>query len=243
MCRLTRYYEAWCGWTTVVVGSQLGSQLGYFGRPAHSSECTRPAEASRDHRRYRRPSRDCDSATAGRHPRWHWFRAQRPGAHRWMARIDRGALIAICQLCRTSRRRSWRPRCGRPPPGKVHADRDFSYVARLASFWLGRPAVCGQGRIWEGGRSPRALAFPFTPVEMREMWTYSDGASRSMGTGCRVAPPGPGAGSWLTRRPGTSGAWFRRENSPAGSGRWTCSRMCPGCPAIWGRLPRLTVPR
>jgi len=67
--------------------------------------------------------------------------------------------------------------------------------------------------------------------------------SQSRRTGRRVRPPGPEAGSWSTRRPGLSRAWFRRENSPAGSGRWTCSPMCPGFPAIWGRLPQLTVRR
>ena len=41
MCRLTRNYEARCGWTTVAVDSQLG----YSGYPAHPPECTRPAEA------------------------------------------------------------------------------------------------------------------------------------------------------------------------------------------------------
>ena len=69
---------------------------------------------------------------------------------------------------------------------------------------------------------------PFTcKAEMREMWTYSDGALYGQEcSGGRVGLPGQGAGSWSTRRPGTSMARFRRENSPAGSGfRWTCSPM------------------
>ena len=32
MCCLARYYEVRCGWVTVAVGSQLGSQLGF---PSH----------------------------------------------------------------------------------------------------------------------------------------------------------------------------------------------------------------
>jgi hypothetical protein len=117
-------------------GSPAGSQVGYPGHPTNPPECTRPAEALRDHRKSRRPSRDRGSGTAGRHSRCRWFRAQRPGAHllrsdgdpvrrlqprfhgdfgragqavrahqvtgredRWVARIVRAALTAVCQLC------------------------------------------------------------------------------------------------------------------------------------------------
>ncbi len=38
-----RFVVAGCGRVTVVVGSQLGSQLGY---PANPSECSRPTEAA-----------------------------------------------------------------------------------------------------------------------------------------------------------------------------------------------------
>ena len=37
---------AGCGWVTVAVGSQLGSQLGYPGHPANPSECSRLMEAA-----------------------------------------------------------------------------------------------------------------------------------------------------------------------------------------------------
>jgi len=33
MCRLASYYEAGRGWVTGVVGSQLGSQMGYPATP------------------------------------------------------------------------------------------------------------------------------------------------------------------------------------------------------------------
>jgi hypothetical protein len=46
MCHLTRYYEAECGWVTGVVGSQLGSQLGYPATPANSPEFNRKVEAA-----------------------------------------------------------------------------------------------------------------------------------------------------------------------------------------------------
>jgi len=43
---LTRYYEARCGWMTVAVGCQLGSQLGYPGHLANPPDgYGRPAEA------------------------------------------------------------------------------------------------------------------------------------------------------------------------------------------------------
>ena len=74
---------------------------------------------------------------------------------------------------------------------------------------------------------PERWSSPFTQVEMRRMWTY------------RMAPHGQGvlAAGWhgrgrelglVDQATGTFRAWFRRENSHAGSGRWTCSPMCPG---------------
>jgi hypothetical protein len=66
---------------------------------------------------------------------------------------------------------------------------------------------------------------PFTQLEMREMWTYSDGDltvrayRRSDGTA------GSGNRALVARRPGTFRARFGRGSSHAGSGRWTCSPM------------------
>jgi len=74
---LTRYYEARCGWMTVAVGCQLGSQLGYPGHLANPPDMAARRRPSRP-RRCRRPSRDRGSATAAGHTRWRWFRAQRP---------------------------------------------------------------------------------------------------------------------------------------------------------------------
>jgi hypothetical protein len=63
-CRLTRYYEARCGWAMVAVGSsQLGSQLGYRGQPSNPPESCCPMEP-RDRTRCRLPNRDRGSGTA-----------------------------------------------------------------------------------------------------------------------------------------------------------------------------------
>jgi hypothetical protein len=117
---------------------------------------------------------------------------------------------------------------------RFHADRDVLFVAGLACF------LALSARRVRGG--PNMGAWPITqsagaPRSRRSRCAKCGrtvmAPSRSRGTGGRVALPGPGAGYWSTRGPGTSRAWFRRESSHTGSGRWTCSPMCPVFPPIW----------
>jgi len=94
-----------------------------------------------------------------------------------------------------------------------------------------RPASAG-GRTWKRGRLPRALAFPFTQVEMREMWTYGDGVRTVKGYWWPSGGAGPGAGFWSTRG---------RERPGRGSGGRILTPVrpvdvfadVPGFPAIW----------
>ena len=283
---MTRYYDARCGSMWLDDGGgwlPVRLPVGLPGHLANPPECTRPAEALAAIGDAGRQSRDRGSATAGGHPRWRWFRAQRPGLtyfrpagiwcaacspaarrlwprrpgrarlsghrareDRWMARIGKGVLTVICQLCRTSRRRKLATtmRSSAAGRGCTPIGTSVPFVAGLARF-LALPAPpCAGGPTIEAWPITQSAGVP----RSRSSRCAKCGRtvmvpSRSRGTGGRVALPGPGAGSWSTRRPGTSRAWFRRENSPAGSGRWTCSPMCPGFPPTWGRLPRLTVPR
>ena len=79
--------------------------------------------------------------------------------------------------------------------------------------------------------------FPLTQVELRQLWTYSDGDLTTKGIRSRAVTPGPGAGPWSTGPAVTSRAWCGRGNL-AGSSRWTCSTTCPACPITWVRLPQ-----
>src|SRR5580693_6659701 len=89
---------------------------------------------------------------------------------------------------------------------------------------------------------PESWSSPLAQVEMRKLWTYSDGSLTVKG----YRSPGfaAGAGSWVLVDQATGnvhgvvppGEFSRR------SGRWTCSPMYPVLRPTWGRLPRLTVP-
>ena len=74
-------------------------------------------------------------------------------------------------------------------------DRQQDPNAGLACFWLRRSALCGEGEYGRVADYPERWRSPFTPVEVREMWTYSDGALTAKGY---WRPDGPaGAGSWV----------------------------------------------
>ena len=62
---------------------------------------------------------------------------------------------------------------------------------------------------------------------------------RPRGTGGRVAPPGPGAGSWSTRRPGTSRAWFAAGEF---SRRFRPVDVFADVPGLPGYLGTVTAP-
>jgi hypothetical protein len=94
--------------------------------------------------------------------------------------------------------------------------------------------VCREGRTWGMADHPEPWRSPFSPVEMREMWTYSDGVLTTKGY--RWPGRTARAGSWVLVDQATGnvqgvvppGEFSRRF-------QWTCSPMCPLCPPIWGR--------
>ena len=66
-------------------------------------------------------------------------------------------------------------------------------VAGLACLWL-CPSACGRAEHGRVADHPERWRSPFTQAEMREMWTYSDGALTAKGY--RWPGGTAGAGSW-----------------------------------------------
>ena len=111
-------------------------------------------------------------------------------------------LTAICQPCRTSRRGVGGRDAVVRRRARFRADRASSFAAGLARFLALLAPPCAR-RADHGSVAdyPERWHSPFTQVERREMWTYSDGARTVKG----YRRPGgtAGAGSWVLVDQGT----------------------------------------
>jgi hypothetical protein len=97
-----------------------------------------------------------------------------------------------------------------PGTGPVH-DPDCIPPAEghlVLSSLLGFVGSRSAGRDEHGSMAdhPEPWSSPFTQVELRGLWTYSDGALTVKGYRLPGGTPGAEAGYWSTRRPGTSRA-------------------------------------
>ncbi len=85
------------------------------------------------------------------------------------------------------------PECARPA--------EAPFIAGLAASRFVRPPPAGRAEHGSVADHPERWSSPFTPVEMRGMWTYSDGALTARG--CWWPGGTAGAGSWVLVDQGT----------------------------------------